>query len=247
MADDALTDATHWSAYWQDKRPERIEAGWYYADLLRRVTAGHEYRSFLELGGFPGSFAVYAKRYLGFRDVALLDAFVDRDHLAAVLRANDLARPDLEVYEGNMFEVEPPRRYDVVLSGGLVEHFTDPSAALQRHHSWVAPGGTIVVTVPNFRGLNGAVQRRFSPDNLALHNQDIMFPDALADALAASGEFASVEAFYYGPFRTWLEPGAPLTARVAVNGVRVVGLALDAARPRTRLTGRDVVAVGRKT
>ena len=219
---------------------------WYYADLLRRTVGGRGYSSFLELGGFPGAFAVYARRFLGFTDVALLDAFVDRDHLAAVIRANGLEPSNVEVFEGDMFEVDLPRQYDVVLSGGLVEHFSSPNAALERHHRWVAPGGTIVVTVPNFRGLNGSVQRWFNPENLALHNQQIMLPDVLAGALAAAGDLASAEGFYYGPFRAWLEPGASVVGRTALTGVRVVGVVLDAVRPRTRLTGRDVVAVGHK-
>jgi hypothetical protein len=73
-----------------------------------------------------------------------------------------------------------------------------------------------------------------------------MVPGTLADALAAAGDFASVESFYYGPFRAWLEPGASIFARTVLHGVRVLGFALDALRPRSRLTGRDVVAVGRK-
>jgi SAM-dependent methyltransferase len=246
VAEDALTDAAHWSEYWQSRRPEEIGERWYYADLLRDLVGGRGYSSFLELGGFPGSFAVYARRYLDFTDVALVDAFVDRTHLEAALQVNGLGPEDVQVYEGDMFEVELPRTYDVVLSGGLVEHFSDPAAALERHDRWVAPGGTVIVTVPNFRGLNGEVQRRLNPDNLALHNQDVMLPGSLADALGSAGEFESVEGFYYGPFRAWLEPGASIFARTVLNGVRVLGFALNAVRPRTRLTGRDVVAVGRK-
>lgn len=241
-----MADTAYWSEYWKSRRPVSLTAKWYYADLLRQTIGGRGYRSFLELGGFPGSFAVYARRFLGFGDVALLDAFVDRSHLAGVLRANGLDEEDLDVYEGDMFAVELPHQYDVVLSGGLVEHFSDPREALTRHHRWVKPGGTIVVTVPNFVGLNGLVQRRFDAANLATHNQRVMVPEVLAADLAAGGELDSVEAFYYGAFRAWLEPGASFLARTVLNGVRVVGVALDRVRPRTRLTARDVVAVGRK-
>lgn len=246
MPDRALTDTAHWTAYWASRRPEPIPEHWYYADLLRRVAAGRGYSSFLELGGFPGSFAVYARRYLGFDDVALLDAFVDRGHLDNVLQVNGLAEDDVEVYEGDMFDFELPRQYDVVLSGGLVEHFSNPRDALVCHHRWVKAGGTIIVTVPNFLGLNGIVQRCFDAGNLATHNQELMLPDVLANALAAAGQLESVEGFYYGRFRAWLEPGASMLARAGLNGVRIAGLVLDSARPCTRLTGRDVVAVGRK-
>jgi SAM-dependent methyltransferase len=246
MPDRALTDTAHWSAYWASRRPEPIPEKWYYAGLLRQVIAGRAYSSFLELGGFPGSFAVYARRYLGFGDVALLDAFVDRGHLDGVLQVNGLADDDVNVYEGDMFGLELPQQYDVVLSGGLVEHFSDPRDALACHHRWVKPGGTIVVTVPNFLGLNGLVQRRFDAANLATHNPNLMMPSVLAGELAAAGALESIDGFYYGAFRAWLEPGASFFARAALNGVRLAGITLDACRPRTRLTGRDVVAIGRK-
>jgi SAM-dependent methyltransferase len=246
MPDRALTDTAHWSAYWASRRPEPIPEQWYYADLLRRVVAGRKYSSFVELGGFPGSFAVYARRYLGFDNVALLDAFIDRSHLRGMLRVNGLDEGAIDVHEGDMFDVELPHRYDVVLSGGLVEHFSDPGDALACHHRWVKPGGTIVVTVPNFLGLNGLVQRRFDAANLATHNPNLMMPSVLAGELAAAGALESIEGFYYGAFRAWLEPGASFFARAALNGVRLAGITLDACRPRTRLTGRDVVAIGRK-
>jgi SAM-dependent methyltransferase len=245
MSEEALTDAAHWSAYWRTRRPERIPENWYYADLLRHVVAGRGYSSLLELGGFPGSFGVYARRYLGFTSVALLDEFVDQGHLDAVRDVNELEADDIDVFEGDMFELELPQRYDVVLSGGLVEHFLDPSEALARHHRWVKPGGTIVVTVPNFLGLNGAVQRRFDAETLATHNLELMDPDTLASALAAVGDLEHVEGFYYGPFRAWLEPGASVFARTVLVGVLGVGTVLDAFMPRRRLTGRDVVAIGR--
>jgi SAM-dependent methyltransferase len=245
MTDGALTDTAHWSAYWKSRQPERILEDWYYADLLRRVVSGRGYSSLLELGGFPGSFAVYARRYLGFTRVALLDAFVDHDHLNAVLEVNRLESGDIDVHEGDMFDIDLSERYDIVLSGGLVEHFFDPRHALARHQRWLKPGGTVVVTVPNFRGLNGAIQRRFDADTLSTHNLELMHPDTLAAALAQAGDFESVEGFYYGPFRAWLEPGASAFARTVLVGVLGIGTVLDRFAPRTRLTGRDVVAIGR--
>ncbi len=243
----ALTDAAHWAAYWRTKQPERISADWYYGDLLRSVVAGRGYTSLLELGGFPGYFAVYARRYLDFRDVALVDRFVDRPHMQAVLAENGLGSGDIDVHEGDIFEVEVPKLYDVVLSAGLVEHFSDPTEVLACHRRWLAPGGAVVVTVPNFRGLNGLVQRVFDPDGLAQHNQELMSPHALARALGQATRLESVDGFYFGPFRAWVEPGASAVARAAVVGVLAAGTVLDRVLPRTRLTGRDVVAVGRQT
>jgi SAM-dependent methyltransferase len=246
VEDTALTDATHWAAYWDTRSPQQVPEDWYYGDLLRRIVDGRGYTSMVELGGFPGLFAIYARRYLGFTDVALVDTFVDRKHLGRTLDANGLKEGDIDVVVGDVFDVELPRSYDVVLSGGLVEHFRDPARVLERHHDFVADGGTVAVTVPNFLGLNGLVQQWFDRETLATHNLALMRPDVLAAAVAAAGPVAESEGFYYGGFRAWLEPGASLPARAALQAVRAGGLVLDQLMPLHRATARDVVALGRK-
>jgi SAM-dependent methyltransferase len=157
-----------------------------------------------------------------------------------------LKEGDIDVVVGDVFDVELPRSYDVVLSGGLVEHFRDPARVLERHHDFVADGGTVAVTVPNFLGLNGLVQQWFDRETLATHNLALMRPDVLAAAVAAAGPVAESEGFYYGGFRAWLEPGASLPARAALQAVRAGGLVLDQLMPLHRATARDVVALGRK-
>ena len=45
-------------------------------------------------------------------------------------------------------ELEPP--YDVVVFQHSLEHVANPLAALERAHGLLVPGGTVLVTVPNF-------------------------------------------------------------------------------------------------
>ena len=60
--------------------------------------------------------------------------------------------------------------FDLVHSAGLIEHFNDPVPLVQIHLDLVRPGGTVLITVPNYGGFYGAVGRRFGPRNFALHN-----------------------------------------------------------------------------
>lgn len=85
---------------------------------------------------------------------------------------------DAEIVEGDFFEV-PPSGHDLVLSLGFIEHFDDLEAAFARHVAFLAPGGRLVIGVPNYRGANGLVQRWADPAHLALHNTDAMRPDWL--------------------------------------------------------------------
>ena len=69
-------------------------------------------------------------------------------------------------------------RFDVVISRGFIEHFGNPRLVVNRHVDLLAPGGTLVVTIPNLRGLNRALTMIFQPDLLKIHNLDIMSPGA---------------------------------------------------------------------
>lgn len=82
---------------------------------------------------------------------------------AQARRILELAEVEGEVVEGDMFAPPPSLlgRFDVVVSFGLVEHFTDTPAALEALKAFLKPGGTLLTTTPNMgRGsLVGTFQR----------------------------------------------------------------------------------------
>jgi SAM-dependent methyltransferase len=242
-----LTDTAFWRAYWDDRPLKPLPGSrFFYADLLRRTVAGRGYRSLIELGGYPGIFAAWARRELAFEDVALLDRFVDEESVHAFLAANGLSPDAVSLIEADMFGVEVTRHYDVVLSAGLLEHFDDPKPVLARHLDFLAPGGTLLVTVPNFRGINGWVQRWFDPELLRAHNLETMDPvrlRAILEELDLTGRV-----YFYGGFRVWLErfDERRLPTRVFVLALRGFGRAFDLLQIRTRLTARDVVIEARR-
>jgi SAM-dependent methyltransferase len=80
--------------------------------------------------------------------------------------------------QADMFDVEATRhwdsKFDVVMSFGLIEHFSEPVLAVQQHIRMVRPGGLLVVSVPTLTGVHYAVTRMQRPDQLPLHNLAIM-------------------------------------------------------------------------
>lgn len=88
---------------------------------------------------------------------------------------------DATIVEGDFFEVAPSP-HDLVLSLGFIEHFDDLDQAFARHVEFLAPGGRLVIGVPNYRGVNGVVQRFADPEHLALHNTNAMRPGWLREA-----------------------------------------------------------------
>ncbi|HET7568281.1 MAG TPA: methyltransferase domain-containing protein [Gaiellaceae bacterium] len=243
---DSLATERFWREYWQTHDPvQEVGRDFYFASLLDRALARSNARSFLELGGYPGHFAVYVAKRFGLA-ATLLDSYVDRDVVERLLARNGLAAEDVTVIEEDMFAAEPRQRYDVVLSAGLLEHFLDLERVLKRHLDFLAPGGILVVTVPNYRGVNGRLQARFDPAHLAAHNLEAMDPERLRELLVGLG-LEAVEVGYYGRFRVWLEDlgRRPPPVRATVYAIQALGLPLDLVGFRSRWTSPHVAAVAR--
>src|SRR5262245_20032793 len=90
--------------------------------------------------------------------------------------------------------------FDIVISCGLIEHFEQPGLALQHHVRLAKPGGSVVVTVPNYsHSLVVAALRRFSPETLVTHNLKIMSENALFVAMIEAGLIDVVVGAATGP------------------------------------------------
>ena len=76
---------------------------------------------------------------------------------AGLAATQDSARAlgvSVELVEADFFDVAalPKESFDVVYSGGFVEHFPDVQPLAQRLCELVRPGGVVVTTVPNLAG-----------------------------------------------------------------------------------------------
>lgn len=89
---------------------------------------------------------------------------------------------------GDIFSFTPRCLSDLVVSFGLIEHFSDPAEVLRLHRRFAKPGGWIAVTVPNFA--HPAVVRalrKYKPHDLETHRLDIMNERALRKVFEAAG------------------------------------------------------------
>jgi SAM-dependent methyltransferase len=147
--------------------------------------------------------AIFLKKYFKL-DTTLFDFYVHEPVLKEVLSANQLSQQDVKVIEGDLFKHQPVQQYDLVLSCGLIEHFQDTKDIIARHLQFLNVGGTLLITLPNFTGVNGWVQRIYDIENYNKHNIDSMNPALLAACCKELG-LQQVEAYYYGHFSLWLE------------------------------------------
>lgn len=200
-----LTDRNFWSKYWESKSDLafKIPANYLFHGQLQKIISGNNVRTAIELGGFPGYYAIFLKKYFNI-DSTLFDYFVHKNLLKEVLKVNELDEKDITVIEADLFKHAPGHTYDLVLSCGLIEHFQDTKDIIERHVTFLKPGGTLFITLPNFTGVNGWVQKTFDNENYLKHNINSMDPAMLARIAKELG-LHDIKAGYFGKFSVWLE------------------------------------------
>lgn len=211
-----LTDRAFWVNYWEQK-PDlsvNIPANYMFHEQLAKIINTQKVKTAIELGGFPGYYAVFLKKYFDL-EVTLLDYFVHQPITNKLLQTNGLEEKDIHIVETDLFNYVPQQQYDLVLSFGLIEHFKDTADIINRHIQFVKPGGTLFITLPNFRALNGWFQKRFDPDNYDKHNIECMDPKLLAGICEQAG-LQVLQSRFFGNFSLWLheEEQKPLMLRL---------------------------------
>ncbi|HYK75918.1 MAG TPA: class I SAM-dependent methyltransferase [Daejeonella sp.] len=200
-----LTDRFFWTSYWESK-PDlaiTIPANYLFHQQLEQIVKQNGIKTAIELGGFPGYYAIFLKKHLGV-DSTLLDYFIHPGILQKVLAKNQLTEQDIQVIEADLFKYEPQKQYDLVLSCGLIEHFRDTRDVISRHLAYLKPGGTLFITLPNFKSVNGWVQKTFDSGNYHKHHIDCM-DLKLLNGILQELNLKVVKSGYWGRFSVWLE------------------------------------------
>lgn len=235
-----LTDREYWEHYWSTFQPAPVEDV-FLSELFTELPGPNS--TFIEIGGFPGTFSVYFKKFKQY-DVTLLDQFVVPETLRQMERVNSLPEGSIKAIETDLLTYEPTRQYDVVFSAGFVEHFVDTRLVLEKHCRLLKDDGTLLVTIPNLRGINGLIQKYFDPSTYRAHNLESMKLDRLK-AICASLGLKSCEVFYWGNAYVYLVDTAPV--RPATKKlVSAVSNVISRSRSRNRLVTPNIVIKGKK-
>jgi trans-aconitate methyltransferase len=207
-----LTDRSFWKSFWESRIGLifNIKPDYVFGDVLACIIKDKNAKTAIELGGFPGYYAIYLKKYQQM-ETTLLDYFIHRGLVNQLLETNGMRESDIKIIEADLFNYTPVELYDMVLSFGLIEHFSDTKSIIKTHLAFLKPGGSLFITLPNFTGVNGWVQRKFDRENYDKHYIGSMNPSLLADHCRQLG-LKNVEAYYHGGFSIWLENKAHQSA-----------------------------------
>jgi SAM-dependent methyltransferase len=224
----------------------RLRAWWLYRKIRWDCPPWRGAGRYLDVGcGSGGSLGV--ARALGWRVVA----GIEMDDAAAA-RARRFAD---ELHVGDVLAAPfAPGRFDVVTALHVLEHVPDPVGAVRRMLEWLAPGGLLVLEVPNAGGLGARLfGRAWSGLELPRHLSHFT-PETLARVVERAGGrviwcwHRAKPRYYLWSLGHWLrDRGRPGLARAAerrpVYGV--LKLALELALPLARWARRgEVIRVG---
>ncbi len=202
--DGRKTEQAHWDQAWSSpvrpRVPSRLNVDVRsLTDLLRRKVFKNA--RYIEIGCAPGKYLAWVDVFCGSKTSGLDYSTSGIKNCQDLFRA---MRLDIDLHQGDFFANDLRKSsFDVVTSFGFIEHFDDPTVAIEKHIELLAPGGVALIAIPNYGGLLGKLQGYFDPANLALHNIAIMSPVALLQLVRLRAGVES-EAYYYGRPSLWL-------------------------------------------
>ncbi len=233
-----LTESAFWDNYWANLAlPVRVDASFSFdrclANALRSHLRGVEGEA-LEIGCAPGKWLAFLADEFGVEPSGIEFSTVGG---AATLRNLELLGIKAGAIRScDFFEAVPDRQFDLVISLGFIEHFTDVDDVVRRHLLWLKPGGLLVLGVPNFQGINRWLQAVLDQSILDKHNLNIMSPRYLA-GLAEKFPLTVKSTEYIGSFEPSL-PIAPAGWRVS-PGVMLAKAAVRIAHFARRIRAFD--------
>lgn len=174
-----LTEQIFWDDYWNKKNLpleiKREDKNLFLNEILNTIDRHlpkDERLSVIEIGGSPGQYLAYLYKKFGY-DIHCLDY----SKIGCELTAENFKMLNIpgKIYQNDILSEDLHLPFfDIVYSLGFIEHFTDLSRVIQKHLNLLKPGGTLLIGVPNFLGINYWFLKRLAPNFLAKHNLDIM-------------------------------------------------------------------------
>jgi len=179
-----LTDRDFWAKGWEDFRPSRVPNKTFFTKYIPKEVMGKS--NFIEIGGFPGTYPVYFYQQFGL-EVTLLDFYIDKNIIEQIEAVNHLPKDTIHCIEADFFTFKSEQKYDVVFSSGFIEYFQDTKDVIDRHIELLSKKGVLLILLPNFRGLNGWLNKIFSRKSYDAHNINSMRLDFLREIMQKTG------------------------------------------------------------
>lgn len=165
----------------------------------------------LEVGSAPGDFLVKIHEMYGFipYGVEYSEPGVVRNRQVFDCHNID---PDNVIHADffdEKFQQQFEQYFDIVVSRGFIEHFTDVEDVVEKHLHVLARGGYIIVSIPNLSrwSIYGICSSLINKKRLQMHNLNIMSKEAFSK-LFDRKDLSCLFCDYYGTLRLSLLGGS---------------------------------------
>jgi 2-polyprenyl-3-methyl-5-hydroxy-6-metoxy-1,4-benzoquinol methylase len=173
-SNEKLSSQEYWDQVLEQAKLPRVNTSRSYQysvtmDFINTFLHDRSYTSFFEVGcGSSGWLPYFAKTY------GLKVSGIDYSPVGCRLAEENLrilGIPYGEIICKDIFDEDCTRgkKYDIVFSYGVVEHFDKPEEVIKIFSSFLNPDGLMITLVPNLNGCMGWLSRMFIPDIYKMH------------------------------------------------------------------------------
>ena len=170
--------------------------------LLDRYFQYDESRSIVEVGSAPGGNLVNFHHKYGYKTFGI--EYTDDGAEINRLTFKKSGIPPENVLQNDFMDTEFIDKFhdvfDIVVSFGFLEHFTNPEEVVNHHIDILKPGGLLYVTIPNFRYLNYVLKVFFGSEFISTHNLNLMDVEVFKKCFSHK-DIEVLECGYFGGFQ----------------------------------------------
>lgn len=226
--DNRYTTQSYWENYYGNNRVDRrsIELmGKNYDGLWEQMIDACKSppKNIIEIGTYPGRYLAYLAAKYELKPFGI-DFNPDKEKVAASMHTMGISQ--YTYYQADFFEFQPPQQYDLVVSIGFIEHFENFQEVLDRHATYLRPGGAMTVMIPNKRFLRKWYGYLCDHENLKKHNlkcMDLQTFKSFAQRNKLKIEYLS----YHGGFAYKVHQPLNLFQKIIFKTVRYLSLKLE--------------------
>jgi len=149
-----LTEKNYWNANWKKLNlPAKFFNDYSHKisyEKIGKYIVGYNYKSFLEIGGCPGRWAdFFSKKY----NLVCDSVDYDEDNNKITEENYKLLKIKGSIFckDISLNNYRAEKKYDIVLSDGLLEHFGNSDVIFDNHVKHLSEGGLLIMAVPNIK------------------------------------------------------------------------------------------------